>query len=207
MSEEQFEEPLIFVASQIEMLHHSDLIERDKNSKNHPPEQIARLKGAIREFGFTVPLLVDNAGNIIAGHGRKLAGLALGMRHFPCVRAGHLTGAQIDALVLFDNKIAETGFDPALLRVEIEGLKDIDEELLGLTGFSDKELDEILADLEPEPEKDKDKKKPPELRFGEHKIPMSAAEAKTLDALVEMHLSKHDDLIGFVEETLLRGYQ
>lgn len=200
------DEPLVFVAEQIEMIPAELLKERRGNSKKHPPEQVARLAGAIREFGFTVPLLIDARNGIVAGHGRKLAGVAVGMRRFPCVRVDHLAPAQVAALVLFDNKIADTGFDPALLRVEIEGLRGLDEELLGLTGFTDAELDALSKDLEPE-KPGKEEKKAPEIRFGPHKIQVSLPELQALEGLVEIHLSKFGDLVGFVEKTLLNPHQ
>ena len=201
------EEPLIFVADQIELISGEDLKERRGNSKKHPPEQIARLSGAIREFGFTVPLLIDRQNGIVAGHGRKTAGSLVGMRRFPCVRVDHLSPAQVAALVLFDNKIADTGFDPALLRVEIEGLRELDEELLGLTGFTDAELDALARDLEPEDKGGAEEKKAPEIRFGAHKIQVSLPELQALEGLVEIHLSRHGDLVGFVEKTLFNPHQ
>ena len=69
------ESPLVFVISQIENILADDLKERKTNAKQHPEDQIARLAGGIREFGFTVPLLIDGKNNIVAGHGRKKAGV------------------------------------------------------------------------------------------------------------------------------------
>jgi ParB-like chromosome segregation protein Spo0J len=199
----------IFVTNEIEILADDDLIDRKGNSKKHPPEQLARLAGAIREFGFTVPLLVDEGNVIIAGHGRRIAGRSVGMEAFPCVRASHLNAGQVRALVLFDNKIAETGFDPALLKVELEELRDLDEELLGLTGFDAAELDKLTADLEGDDDEgnDGDEPKAPELRFGEQKIPMSGPELQALEMLAETYLKKHGDFVGFVEKALLKAHR
>ena len=194
------ESPLVFVISQIENILADDLKERKTNAKQHPEDQIARLAGGIREFGFTVPLLIDGKNNIVAGHGRKKAGVSLGMQSFPCVRVAHLSKAQIAALVLFDNKISETGFDPALLQVEIGNLRDLDAELIALTGFTNQELESLAASLEPKPEKPK---KTPEIVFGAHKIQVTLSELQALEGLVEVHLNRHGDLVGFVEKTLL----
>jgi len=197
----------IFVASNITLIPDELLRDRKGNSKKHPADQLARLAGGIREFGFVVPLLIDGNNEIIAGHGRRLAGRAVGMSEFPCVLAEHLSQEQVRALVIFDNKIAETGFDLALLKVELDELRDLDAELLGLTGFTDAELAKLASDLEGGSEDDKDPSaKPPEIRFGDHKLPLSLAESSALDALVEMHLAKYGDAIGFVEKTLLKGY-
>lgn len=198
----------IFVANGFEFIDDEELHDRKGNAKLHPAEQLARLAGGIREFGFLVPLLIDDENRIIAGHGRRLAGRAVGMQVFPCVRVGHLTKAQVRALVLFDNKIAETGFDQSLLKVELTELADLDEELLGLTGFTADELDNIINALDRAPEKvgDGEKKKAPELRFGSQKVPLSESELQALESLADLYLRQNGDLIGFVEKALLKSY-
>ncbi len=40
------------------------------NPRVHPPDQIERLVVSIREFGWTIPVLIDENDRIIAGHGR-----------------------------------------------------------------------------------------------------------------------------------------
>ncbi len=44
-----------------------------RNARRHPPKQIATLAENIRQFGFTVPVLADEHGEILAGHGRHAA--------------------------------------------------------------------------------------------------------------------------------------
>jgi hypothetical protein len=36
----------------------------------HPKKQIAKLCASIGEFGFLMPILIDEEGNVIAGHAR-----------------------------------------------------------------------------------------------------------------------------------------
>jgi hypothetical protein len=43
------------------------------NARLHPKKQVEQLKSSILVNGFTNPILVDNAGVVIAGHGRLIA--------------------------------------------------------------------------------------------------------------------------------------
>lgn len=116
------------------------------NSRTHSDEQVSQIAGSISEFGFTNPILIDLEGGIIAGHGRILAAVKLGVDQVPCIELGHLTESQRRAYVIADNKLAlNAGWDDELLKVEIEGL---DEEGfdLSILGFDDSELESILAD-------------------------------------------------------------
>ena len=91
----------------IESVAVSELIPYALNGKNHPPEQVAMLAGIIREIGFRVPISIDEAGSIIAGHGRLLAAQKLGLTEVPCIRHKDLTPRQKRALRIADNRIAE----------------------------------------------------------------------------------------------------
>lgn len=53
------------------------LIPYARNSRTHSPEQVAEIVASIREFGWTNPVLIDERGGIIAGHGRIIAALAV----------------------------------------------------------------------------------------------------------------------------------
>ena len=132
------------------------LIPYANNSRTHSDEQVAQIAASIREFGFTNPVLIDNEDGIIAGHGRVLAARKLSLEQVPCIRLGHLTEAQRRAYVIADNKLAlNAGWDEALLRVEIESLKDMDFDL-GLTGFSEDEIAALLAVSTVDPKTDPD---------------------------------------------------
>jgi DNA modification methylase len=117
------------------------------NARQHPPEQVAQLAASIGEFGFTVPVLVDDAGVLIAGHGRVLAAKALGLEEVPAIRLAHLTEAQARAYRLADNQLALTSsWDEGLLAAELRALR-TDEFDLGLIGFDGAALDRLLADV------------------------------------------------------------
>ncbi len=88
---------------------------------------------------------MDGSNGIIAGHGRVLAARKLGLKAIPCIELAHLTEAQKRAYILADNKLAlSAGWDEDLLRVELEELKTLDFDL-GLTGFSNDEIAELMA--------------------------------------------------------------
>lgn len=133
----------------IETLSIDNLIPYAKNSRTHSSEQIAQVAASIKEFGWTNPVLIDESGGIIAGHGRVMAAKTLGIVDVPCIRLSHLTDDQKRAYVIADNKLAmNAGWDEDILKFELGELKDGDFNL-GLTGFSDKELEELLGADEP----------------------------------------------------------
>ena len=68
------------------------------NPRQHSKKQIEQIAKSIKEFGFNVPVLVDHAGNVIAGHGRLLACGELGIDEVPTVCLEHLTPTQARAL-------------------------------------------------------------------------------------------------------------
>ena len=117
------------------------------NARQHPPEQVAQLAASIGEFGFTVPVLVDERGVLIAGHGRVLAAKALGMEAVPAIRLSHLSEAQARAYRIADNQLALTSsWDEALLAAELRALRS-DEFDLGLLGFEQEALDRLLGEV------------------------------------------------------------
>jgi ParB-like chromosome segregation protein Spo0J len=118
-----------------------------QNAKTHGPDQIARIAASIAEFGWTVPVLVGEDGEVIAGHGRILAATELGLTEAPVIVLGHLTDAQRRAYRIADNRLAESPWDDALLAAELKELL-ADEFDLSLTGIEDGELDGLLREVE-----------------------------------------------------------
>lgn len=124
----------------------ASLVPYGRNARTHSDEQVAQLAASIREWGFTVAVLVDEAGMIIAGHGRVLAAQRLGLREVPVVVAAGWSDAQKRAYVIADNKLAlNAGWDPKLLPVELGDLKELGFDL-ALTGFGELELGKLLLD-------------------------------------------------------------
>ncbi len=118
------------------------LVPYARNARTHDDAQVAQIAASIEEFGWTNPVLIDGAGGIIAGHGRVLAALLLGIEKIPCIQLGHLSEAQRRAYAIADNKIAlNAGWDEKLLAAEFVDLEAYGFDL-DLTGFA---ADEILA--------------------------------------------------------------
>ncbi len=94
-----------------------------RNARTHSEEQVAQIAASIQEFGWTNPILVDGAGNVIAGHGRLMAAKKLGMGDVPVIELAHLSEAQKRAYILADNKHAlNAGWDEELLKLELHAL-------------------------------------------------------------------------------------
>ena len=131
---------------QIEHRSVEALVPFASNSRTHSDAQIAQIAASIQEFGWTNPLLIDEVGGIIAGHGRLLAAKLIGADEVPCLVIEGLSEAQKRALVLADNKLAmNAGWDMDLLASELAALGDGGFDL-SLIGFSDDELAGLLAD-------------------------------------------------------------
>jgi hypothetical protein len=96
-------------AAEIEKMRVDDLIPYDRNPKIHPDTQIRQLANSIREWGWTMPILIDENDQIIAGHGRLFAAKELKMEEVPCIRTKGWSEQQKKAYVIADNKLAENG--------------------------------------------------------------------------------------------------
>ncbi|MBS7789391.1 ParB N-terminal domain-containing protein [Roseococcus sp. SDR] len=137
---------LPWMAAKILLRPVAELRAHPGNARVHGAAQIEQIKASMLAFGFTNPLLVDEAGVLIAGHGRLEAAVALGIEKVPTIVLRHLSAAQKEALRLADNRIAENAtWDQALLRdalAAVQAAPDLD---LATLGFSAAELDDILA--------------------------------------------------------------
>ena len=116
------------------------------NARTHSKKQIRQIANSIEKFGFCNPVLVDDAKQIIAGHGRVEAAKLLGIDAVPTCQLSHLSEADKRAYVLADNKLAEkAGWDRELLAIELQGLIELDVDI-ELTGFEMAEIDLILEE-------------------------------------------------------------
>jgi DNA modification methylase len=122
----------------------AELVPYERNARTHTQAQIEQIAAAIRQFGWTNPVLVDERGGIIAGHGRVAAATGLGMAEVPTICIAGLSDAQRRALILADNKLAlNAGWDEALLASELHTLRAEDFDL-GVIGFGADELNRLL---------------------------------------------------------------
>ena len=131
--------------SEMKLVPIERLVPYANNARTHSPEQINKLRGSLREFGFVSPVIIDKDYGILAGHGRVAAARAEGMENVPCVFVDHLTEAQKKAYILADNRFAlDAGWDEEMLRVEMEALQGMDFDV-SLTGFDEAEIAELLS--------------------------------------------------------------
>ncbi len=128
-------------ATQVEMRPIETLIPYIRNAKKHSDHQVSLIAASIREFGWTIPVLVDENNTLIAGHGRVLAAKKLDIKEVPTIVARGWTEAQRRAYTIADNKLTMIdGFDDELLKIEFQELKALDFNL-ELTGFDKTEID------------------------------------------------------------------
>src|SRR6266536_4228324 len=80
-----------------------------RNAKRHPRKQIDLLSESIRQLGFNVPIIVDEANVVLAGHGRYAAARQLGFSEVPIIRLTHLSAEEQRLFALADNKLPELG--------------------------------------------------------------------------------------------------
>ncbi|UYJ82480.1 ParB/Srx family N-terminal domain-containing protein [Yersinia enterocolitica] len=136
----------------------SSLIVYAKNARTHSVEQVDEIAASIKQFGWTNPILIDERGEVIAGHGRLLAAEQLGIEQVPTITLSGLTESEKKAYRIADNKLPlNAGWDQELLTLELGDLlaENFD---LSLTGFSSEEIDQMLnVDFLPGSEDDQGK--------------------------------------------------
>jgi DNA modification methylase len=118
------------------------------NARTHSKKQIRQIANSIQRFGFTNPVLIDDEGMIVAGHGRVAAAKLLKLTAVPALRLSHLSDAEKSAYILADNRLAEkAGWDKELLAIELQGLIELDFDV-EITGFDMPEIDLVLEDAD-----------------------------------------------------------
>ncbi|MBC3214249.1 ParB/Srx family N-terminal domain-containing protein [Serratia fonticola] len=128
----------------------SSLIVYARNARTHTDEQVRKIADSIKEFGWTNPVLIDEKGEIIAGHGRVMAAEVLVFDEVPCIVLVGLSEQQQKAYRIADNKLPlSAGWDEDMLRLELADLLDADF-AVSLTGFDEAELEALFADEGPQ---------------------------------------------------------
>lgn len=127
-----------------ELVNISDLQAAPRNARTHSKRQLSQIANSIRRFGFTSPVLIDDAHVIIAGHGRAAAAREVGLTEVPCLLPSSMSAADKRAYVIADNRLAlNAGWDTEILAGELRGLMESGFEI-ELTGFDLPEVDLIL---------------------------------------------------------------
>jgi len=126
MSEPKLQ-PDAWAASAVKLCALSEIKPYERNARTHPEAQIQELAAAIEKWGWTQPIVIDEAGMILAGHARYEAAQLLDLDRVPVVEALGWSEEEKRAYVLADNRIAlNAGWDEALLHVELDALRDAD---------------------------------------------------------------------------------
>jgi ParB-like chromosome segregation protein Spo0J len=126
-------------ADQVERWPIDRLIPYVRNARTHSEGQVAQIAASIREWGWTNPVLVDEDGTIIAGHGHVLAARKLCILEVPVMVATGWSDAQKRAYTIADNKLTlNGGWDDELLGLELGELEVLGSDL-DLIGFTEAE--------------------------------------------------------------------
>jgi DNA modification methylase len=135
----------------VEMLAPSSLKAAKRNARTHSEKQIELIANSILHFTLIKPVIIDNRGRIVAGHGVWLAAKKLGLKLIPVIRVSHLSEAQLRAYALADNQLAtKSGWDRELLSLEFGDLQIALPEIgldLTMLGFEVGEIDSVLEDF------------------------------------------------------------
>ena len=167
------------------------LVPYARNARTHSDEQISQIAASIKEWGWTTPVLVDEQGGIIAGHGRTLAAQRLKMAEVPVMVAKGWSDAKKRAYIIADNKLAmNAGWDEQMLSIELGELADLNFDL-ELTGFNSKEL-QLLLDIAEAEKIYSDKITVPTYEPKNKKPPLEDLydDTKSMDLIVDIKESK-----------------
>ncbi len=133
-------------ADKVERWPIAKLLPYARNARMHSDAQVAQIAASIREYGWTVPALVDEVGTLIAGHGRVLAARQLGIEDIPTMVAIGWTESQIKAYRLADNKLGlNSDWDDGMLKLELADLQSFGVDMDAI-GFSAKEIGNLFGD-------------------------------------------------------------
>lgn len=113
------------------------------NSRAHTRQQIKAVAGSITTYGWTNPILIDDDGNVIAGHARLEAAKLLEILQVPTIYLSHMTPVQKRAYIIADNRMNEIagGWDRKILALEHQAIQLMDPVFdICCTGFT---LDDV----------------------------------------------------------------
>ena len=140
------QESKMWPADKVERRDLGSLLPYAKNSRTHSDAQVAQIAASMKEWGWTTPILIDESGQIIAGHGRILAARKLGYDQAPVMVAEGWSDAKKRAYVIADNKLAlNAGWDDELLALELSELGELGFDM-ELTGFTLEEIDALTPE-------------------------------------------------------------
>lgn len=135
-------ERLAQLYDEVELVDIAEVYPYANNPKQHPSDQVGRIVSSIRHYGWDQPIVIDEDGEIIKGHGRYAAARKLGLQRVPAIVRDDLSDAQKRAARIADNKTAESEWNDEVLLTEMEVLQD---EGYGADelGFDEQEWDDV----------------------------------------------------------------
>ncbi len=108
----------------IEMVSLESVHPHEQNPKEHTPKQIEHIAESIKMFGWTQPIIINELGTILVGHGRTEAAKVLGLKELPAIRVHGLRPEDELLLLTIDNTLnQETGFDSTKMMEVYEMLR------------------------------------------------------------------------------------
>jgi DNA modification methylase len=120
-------------------------VKSGKHPRKHSEKQLVKLAASITQFGFAIPVLIDEAGVIIAGEARVAAARRLKLKSVPVIVAHHWSAAQVRAYRLADNRLAEDAvWDRQALAIELAAIMEIEEVPIEVLGWETAEIDLLL---------------------------------------------------------------
>lgn len=132
----------------IEFIDINKIIPYEDNPRVHSDIQIEQISKSIKEFGFTVPILIDENKNVIAGHGRLDASKSLQLKEVPTITISNLTDQQKKAYIIADNQLTlNSNWNEDLLKSQLSFLTENNFDL-NLLGFEDAQLDNYFKEIE-----------------------------------------------------------
>lgn len=132
--------PVDWPATKVKSRKLSDIKPWPDNPKKHPPEQIKLLASLMLKHGVDQPIVMDENGFILKGHGRRLAAIEAGFEEFPVVQHFGLSDEEKRAMRIADNQVSLLGgWDEKLLKADIGALSLAGYDMK-LLGFKDREL-------------------------------------------------------------------
>lgn len=135
------------VLTKIDLVPLEDVRPYVNNPKEHPEVQVGKIASSIDEFAWDQPIVVDETGEIVKGHGRYLSAKNLGIDRVPVIVNEYESDAEKKAARIADNRTAESEWDDELLASELERIDEAGYELEE-TGFDDGEIDDLLDELD-----------------------------------------------------------
>lgn len=131
-------------AMAIEPVPAAELRRASRSVRRRDRAQVRTIQQSIERFGNVLPILITDSGEIIDGHTRVEALIALGIEMIPCIRVAQLSEREIRALRIALNRTQETGaWDENALSIELNDLIELGEDVLTL-GFDAAEIDALL---------------------------------------------------------------